>query len=359
MEMLTGTLGLNACFINFDFKNSRSSQKIVTNISWNKEIILPLGSIIDVKGLLSFQCMRVSEKEHSDYDSSFNIAPQISLIWKWPLVCSSKFASVVFTPIFGVIMAGGKKHADIFEDQFCEINDINFLDGNRQVSSYNVDTGHRICYGIKLSDYKNGENLYRLTIGRSTEISSPPDRSESTGIKYKSSDVVTSCDIFLSDRWTLTMNGNYCPQSRRWSRIETGLVFSDKKYSIDIMAFSGSQNLYDPFSISNLSEEDKKQKYKGLILDTGIYLTNKLKLKNSIIIGNECRTQSAQPSDGGDKPVQTSDGGYKPIKYNIGIEYKNECASVDFVMERKNLKGGDLKPETTFRLIVNLKNLGF
>jgi hypothetical protein len=55
---------------------------------------------------------------------------------------------------------------------------------------------------------------------------------------------------------------------------------------------------------------------------------------------------------------QAKSGGYKLIKHSLGIEYKNECTTVDFVVERKNCRGGDLKPETVLRLVVHLKNLG-
>jgi len=35
--------------------------------------------------------------------------------------------------VIGIIAAGNKKHTDIFEEQFTEINDINFLEGGKSL----------------------------------------------------------------------------------------------------------------------------------------------------------------------------------------------------------------------------------
>jgi hypothetical protein len=260
--------------------------------------------------------------------------------------------NTIFTPIVGVIVSGNKKRMDVFEEPFCEINDVNFLDGNKSISSYNVDAGDRVYYGFKLAGYKNGDNLYRFTIGRSTELTSPQDRLESTGLKYKNSNIVTSLDVFLSNEWTFIANGNYSSQSKRWEKIETGLNFSNEKVCFDLMLFKGKQYLYNPFDprLKDVSEERKTQKYKGIMFDVGWYATRRVKLKSGVVLGNDDDIFAIER--------RSSKGNCRLIRHSVGIEYKNECATVDFAIERKNYRGGDLKPETIFRLAVHLKNLG-
>ncbi|MDR2158066.1 MAG: LPS assembly protein LptD [Holosporaceae bacterium] len=348
INLFTGTFNLDSCFQNLDFNNHRSAQKFMSNASWSREILLLGGQLIDLKGTLSFRGLKISEKERSLYDSSFGFTPQLNCAWKWPLVLSSDLMNTIFTPIVGAIVAGNKKNTDAFEDQFCEITDLNFLDGNKSISSYNIDSGSRIYYGFQLSGYRNGENLYRFTIGRSSELTSIPPRLEATGLKRKNSNIVASTEIFLSDELTFIANTSYSPQSKRWTRNEIGLNFSEKKVCFDLMLFKGKQCFYDPFSILADSEEQKTQKYKGVMLDGGWQANRNAKLKCGIVIGNDHETLMKK----------SSGNGYKLARYNAGIEYKNECATVEFVVERRNYRGGDLKPETAFRFVVYLKNLG-
>ncbi|MDR0632024.1 MAG: LPS assembly protein LptD [Holosporaceae bacterium] len=352
-DLLYGTFSLDSYFANLDFNNHRSAQKFVSDASWRKEILLPFGHLVDLKGSLFFQALKVSERQRSKYDSSLGVTPQLSIIWKWPLVLSSDLMTTIFTPILGTIIASNKESVDIFEEPSTEISDINFMDGHKSISSYSSDSGKRICYGFKLAGYKNGENLYRFTVGRSMELTSPPDRLEATGLKYKNSDIVSSLDVFLSDEWTFIANGSYFPHSKRWTRIESGLNFSDKKVCFDVMMFKGKQCLYNnPFTTESnpIAEEQKTQKYRGIMLDAGWYVSGTVRLKGGIVMGNDSTTPTAL---NGEKK-----GKYHLVKRNVGIEYKNECTTVDFLIERRNYRGGDLKPETALQLVVHLRNLG-
>jgi hypothetical protein len=145
------------------------------------------------------------------------------------------------------------------------------------------------------------------------------------------------------------MNGSFSTCSKSWSSAEIGLNFSDKKICLDLMAFRGKQCLYNPFAadVKTASEEQKTQKYKGIMLDAGWCMTTSVKLKGGIVVGNEIAALTAINKDK-----------FHSVKQNVGLEYKNECTTVDFVIERKNYRGGDLKPETTLQLVVHLKNLG-
>ena len=62
------------------------------------------------------------------------------------------------------------------------------------------------------------------------------------------------------------------------------------------------------------------------------------------------RYYSFQRSDESDKN--------KLIKYSVGMEYQNECTSVDMTVEQTKYRTGDLKPETAFWFIITLKNFG-
>ncbi|MDR2646249.1 MAG: LPS assembly protein LptD [Holosporaceae bacterium] len=349
-DLWNGTFGLDCCVMNLDFRHHRSARKAVSNASWEKEILLSDGHLIDFKGILSLQGEKVSRWERSGYDSSFMAKPQVNVAWKQPLVLTMPGqTSAIFTPIIGIIIAGNKKNVDFFEEPFCEINPINFLVGNKCISPYNIDSGDRIYYGLKLSGYQDGKNLYRYTMGRSTELTAIPDRFEASGLKQRNSNIVSSLEAFLSSEWTFIMNTSYSTHSKRLSNIDAGLNFSDKKICFDLMIFRGKQCAYNQSFIDykNISEEQTTQKYKGIMFNAGWNVSSTIKLKGGVVFGNEVNTVTIANKDN-----------VRLIKQNIGIEYKNECTTVDFIVERKNFSTGDLKPETNFQLAVHLKNLG-
>jgi hypothetical protein len=273
-------------------------------------------------------------------------------MWKWPLLFSSEWMDTIFTPICGVIVAGNKKHTDVFENQFCETTDINFFHGNRSMSSYNVDSGNRAYYGLKLTGYRNGENLYHFIVGRSTELISATNTAESCDLKSRNSNLVASLDVFLSGQWTLVSSASYSVRSKHWTKVEAGINFAGEEVSFDAMVFKGKHNFFNPFTTTgaDLPEARKKQKYKGIAASANFCLTKAVRLKSGLVMGNDQNPVSAGSSSNG--------GHLRLVGYNVGGEYKNECVTVDFSIERRNYRCGDLKPETVFQFEVHLKNLG-
>ncbi|MCR5225299.1 MAG: LPS-assembly protein LptD, partial [Alphaproteobacteria bacterium] len=350
-DFLNGTFSLDSVFMNLDFCHGRSARKFVSSPSWNKKIMLPFGHILEIAGTVSLRALNVSEKQHSEYDSSFNVTSQIKCMWEWPLLFYNSAMSTIFTPIAGAVIASNRKYSDIFEDQFNDLNDINLFEGNRSTSSYNIDTGKRVFYGARIAGYNGASQIYRLITGQSYDLTSvSEDKAEASGLKYKRSNVVSSLDIFLTDELTLSSYGSYSPKNKDWTKFEAGLKFTHKGFSADIFGFNGRQCFYDPFKVlpSALTEEQKTQKYKGIMFDCGWQATHALKLKNGITFGNKCE----------DLNTKINNADFKLVKYNVGFEYKNECTSVEVVLERTNYKSGDLKPETSFRFVLHLKNLG-
>ena len=116
-------------------------RKQAINIQWNKEFIVSYINLFELKILATLKVLNVNEKTKTNYDSFFEATPQVSMSWKRLLLLSSVLVYAVFTPITRIIAEGNKKHTDIFEEQFSEINDINFLEGRKSLSQYNLDYG--------------------------------------------------------------------------------------------------------------------------------------------------------------------------------------------------------------------------
>jgi hypothetical protein len=95
----------------------------------------------------------------------------------------------------------------------------------------------------------------------------------------------------------------------------------------------------------NIPEEQRIQKYKGIMFSAGWNVSHTIKLKGGAVFGNKVNTAANKDN-------------IRLIKQNIGVEYKNECTTVDFVVERRNFSTGDLKPDINFQLVIHLKNIG-
>lgn len=347
VNLPNGVLNIDSTLMNLLFHHSRSARKTVINPSWNKRLLFPFGNILDISALVSLQMLNVSEKKHSDYDSACNIIPQLKCMWQWPLLLSSAGYSTILTPIVGTVIASSKKNIDIFEDQFSDINDINLSEGYRSSSSYNIDTGRRIFYGTRCASYRNGEPLYRLTIGQSYEFTSVPNRLSASGLKYKHSNIVSSMDVFLSDKMTLMYSGSYSPKERYWSKFETGINFTHNNIASSILGFNGRHCLYDPF-VTNpvLNEKQNTQRYKGIALHIDYQVSSTFALSAEATFGNKGSTSQET-----NQPI-------KLVRHNVGFKYQNECTYITLHVERKNYRSGDLQPDTSIRLVVHLRNLG-
>lgn len=355
-----GTAAVDIMGMCLDFNNARSAQKITANASWTKEILLPLGQILQVSSVLSFRALRVSEKEHSQYNSEFSLLPQISCFWKWPLIMRRKNLKTIFTPIVGIIIANNSKFQDIFEYPFSELNALNLFTGNRSISAYDVDSGQRICYGVRISGYYKGQNIGQFIIGQSSELTTPPKQTESSGLKYKNSNTLFGADIFLMKNFTWISRGSYCHHTGHWSRIETGVDVQYKKYDCNFMVFNGRHCFYNPFDdtiynsqktpIDGVYQGQEIKKYKGVSFDVGYKATPKFKLLAGIVIGNRAHNDP--------KTTQQDNGQCKLIRQKIGMIFNNECTEIRTELAFNKFRSGDLKPETVLKVAVHLKNLG-
>lgn len=351
-ELFGGTISVDVMGMNLDFNNSRSAQKIIANASWSKSIFLMFGQLLQVSGMMSTRALRVDEKNHSQYNSTCTITPQISCIWSWPLAATKGKYQTIITPIIGMVWAGNSKFQDIFEFPFSELNALNLFTGNRSISAYDVDAGHRICYGARFSGYYEGQNIYQVIVGRSSELGDVQQQAETSGLKYKNSDILFGADVFFSPKIIWVSRGSYCHHTKHWTRIETGLEYQYKKYDFNVMIFNGRHCFYNPFNdqIYGRPDAQKIKRYKGVSFDMGYQTTPKVKLTAGFIIGNRAHNDPDE--------MQKDSEQCKLIKKKIGIIYKNECSEFRGEMAVNRFRSGDVKPETVFKFSIHLKNLG-
>lgn len=346
-QVFGGTLNFDTAFMNMIFKDGRLSQKYVCNPSWYKEILMPGGHIFEFNTVLSVQGLKVKEENQSDYNSYFQAMPQLNLTWKWPLLVETPLHNLVFTPIAGTSIAGNKKYYDAFETPFDEINESNVFSNNRSISPYNIDSGKRYFYGFHANGYHGAKNIYHFALGQSFELTEPQKHLESSGLKYKKSNIVGVLDIFFNQNLTLSSSGSYSQQNKHFDRIEAGANYSDETFSAGVMGFRGKQCSYNPFKIQKdfIDEKISEKKYKGIVFNAGYKISSRTQLNCGIVLGNRFEDKS-------------NSGKLKLLKRGVSVNFGNECTKVFLQYERENKRGGDLHPETTFRVVVQLKKLG-
>lgn len=351
-QIFGGTLNVSTAFINQYFKHGRISQKYICNPSWYKETLFPGGHILEINAVLAMQGLKVNEKDKSDYNSYSQALPQINLIWKWPLFIDSSLHNLIFTPLVGTSLAGNKKHYDVFENPFDEVNISNIFSNNRSISPYNVESGKRIFYGFHLDGYNSSKNIYHLALGESFELTEPRKRLDCSGLKYKRSSLVGALDIFFNSNLTFSSSASYSRQYGRFTQIEAGINYSNAVFSANIMGFKGKQCLYDPFKFkqTEIDESKAEAKYKGVSFNTSYIINSRTQISCGLVLGN--RSDQIELMDRKDS------GRLKLLKYGAALHFENECSKVSIRYDRENKRGGDLHPEQTFRVVIHLKKLG-
>ncbi len=349
-NLFGGTFQVDTSCINLEFKNNRRSQKYIVNTSWDKEFMLPFGQLLNFDTVTSFQGLCVSESKRSDYSSYSQVLPQLNLTWQWPLAAQSFMSDAIISPILGVSLAPNKNHFDIMENPFDEINETNLFSNNKSISPYNIDSGCRYFYGAKINGYSHAQNIYRFMIGQSVDITKRKNILESSGIKNKHSNIISTLDIFLTKNLSFLTVCSFSTKNKTWEKVESGLNYNNGNLSFDLLAFKGKQCFYDPFkTFQEPIEEISQKKYKGVYLNSEYKITRKTTLDYSIVFGNDYSPIDTQV---------TKSEKLKLIKHGIGITYENECSKISFKCERNNRYDGDLRPETSFKVVVQLKKLG-
>lgn len=351
-NLFGGMLFIDANVMNLDFNESRNAQKVVLKATWEKNFLLIGGHLLTLDGILLLKTLRVSEKRRSEYNSATAAIPQVRILWQWPLVCNVPVDAMwktIITPIAGLIASSNKEYMDIFEYPFSGIDTLNLFSGNRSISLYELDSRSRVCYGMKIAAYNNSRNVVQFIIGRSVELNKAKKYFESSGLKYKCSNWVTGLDIFINDNVSWISRGSYCSSTRRWTQIESGIRAIYKKIELDTMLFNGKQCLFDPFKTNLINEDECTKKYKGVDLNLGYHINRMCKINYGIVLGN-----SNYEQDNEQKRRHRS----KLIRHKIGFTFYNECTELVCEIARNMYHAGDLKPSTSLRLAVHLKNLG-
>ena len=352
MNLLGGTFKVDATGVNLEFKNGRRSQKYVINPSWSKDFVLIGGHLLNINLVASFQGLNVAEDNESSYDSYSQVLPQLNATWQWPIVFSSKyFAKMIVSPICGITLAPMKDHFDAMENPFDEITETNVFANNRSISPYNVDSGSRYFYGTKINGYNDSRNIYSLMIGQSVDITRPRATLKYFGNENKHSNILGSLDIFFTSNLSFSNVISYCNATKTIDRFESGITYVSNKYSFDAMAFKGKQCFYDPFKINDsaVTETIAEKKYKGMYLNANYKAIDNTSLSYSIVFGN-----NHDPIHG---DFDNRSNKLKLLSHAVGATFENECSKLTLKLERNNRRTGDLKPETCFKFVVQLKKL--
>ena len=350
-DFLSGTLSFEMLAMNLAFPESRNSQKYIMNSMWSKEFILWKGILADISFGATLQGLQVSEKRRSDYDSYFQARPVSTIKFQWPFVITYQKMETIISPILGLNAAENKKYFDVMESPFDELNIVNVFSNSKSISPYNIDSGSQYFYGANVEGYNCSKKMYKFICGRSVSLTKVLERTESSGLKYRHSNIVGELDVFLTRSLTATIDGDYSTQDKKINKIESRINYDCDRGAFGIMAFRGKQIFCDPFKVNEdlLDEEIVQKKYKGIQINLEYKISNKLKFNNYTTFGNESDDIVV---------LDRRNDHLKFLKNSFGITYENECAKFSFQCEKNNRRSGDLHPEIDFKILVQLKKLG-
>ncbi|MBB5721967.1 LPS-assembly protein [Loktanella ponticola] len=291
--------------------------------SWTRDLNLPAGLQGDVTGALRADQYFI--KDDSAYASSFTrLVPTIGATFSWPLIAGSTTgASHMLTPTLAVAWSDAYGDTPPNEDSTrAELDQSNLFDLSRFPGDDRVETGTRAALGVTYTRQGAASSFSSLTFGRVVRSSSDDDFSASSGLAGKASDwllagQITSPQGVHFDGRVLVSDALETTRGAGRLGWRTDTVTLDAAYIWQAADATESR----PDAVSEWT------------LDTAVQLNDAFKLSA------DARYDIAADS---------------PATAGLGVEWRNECVTVDLSVSRRFTSSDTIDPSTDYGLSVSL-----
>ncbi|HKY95262.1 MAG TPA: LPS assembly protein LptD [Kiloniellales bacterium] len=264
--------------------------------------------------------------------------PELAVQWRYPLVRRSESLQQIIEPIAQIRLAppewriGGIPNEDSLDLEF---DDSNLFSLNRYPGIDKIDDGPRVDYGLKWTALGDHGGYTSIFVGQSWRLldSGYPDGS---GLENQLSDIVGRIESSPAEWLDLTYRFRMSPDTFRFDQHELALYAGVPELNLSVGYLFSSTDLFD----DDLFDEEDQQDEGGreeLYVRVGTQFTDHWAAFAS----------HRQDIDNG-----------RPLETRFGIEYEDECISIQGIFERTNFRDREVEPENAFFVKIALRNLG-
>jgi len=331
-----------------------SSQRLSNTVAWKLPYISKDGQIIEAKASIRGDAYAVNDLALTNGENfsgeTGRVIPQLDLNWRYPFANNlGEGKSLMLSPVVESSLSPNLRNFSNIpnnDSQISEFSNINLFSSNRFAGLDQIESGLRTTYGMRghfqLEDEKYIEWLFGQAYQENESSSFPLAHTQNVsfsdyvgdiGLKYNKFDLYYR---FRIDRQTFEPTSN-----------EVNAYLTINPFRIDASFISlKDQPLFG----------ERKEVFGSVGVDLNENWTWNLNgrkdLSNSSASVSTSNSSAAQNINLFDN---TSSG---TVGLGTGIIFHNECVNITTNAGRSYISRGDVKPTTTYSVVLTLKNFG-
>ena len=313
---------------------SRDVFRTGVSTGWRRDWLLANGAVADVEGQIAAAAYWIGQDEtiggqDAKYPSWLrHAAPAVSASLRWPASrMSGSGALDVLEPVAQIAWTDSYGRTAPNEDSLLvEFDEGNLLSLSRFPGSDLREQGWRATLGLSWSRFAPGGSEYALTAGRVVRAENLEQFSEASGLDGAISDWLVAGRVGLDDRLSL-INRSIFDDSLDFSKSETRLAWSGR----DLTASTG-------YVWVIADQKERRANH-----------TSEWNMDGALSINDRWTGAINWRYD-----LRAS----RATRAGLGLEYRNECVSVDLSLSRRFTSSTELEPTTDIGLNVRLNGFG-
>lgn len=310
-----------------DACTSRDVMRAGLSAGWRRDWLLANGAVADVEGQIAAAAYWIGQDTR--YPSWLrHAAPAVAASLRWPVSrMSGSGAMEVLEPVAQIAWTDSFGRIAPNEDsRLVEFDEGNLLSLSRFPGSDLREEGWRATLGLSWSRFAPGGVDYALTAGRVVRAENLEQFSEASGLDGAVSDWLVAGRIGLDDRLSL-INRSIFDDGLDFSKSETRLAWSSE----DLTASTGYV-----WVVADQAERRAND-------------TSEWNMDGALRINDRWTGAFNWRYD-----LRAS----RAVRAGFGLEYRNECVSVDLGLSRRFTSSTALAPTTDIGLNVRLNGFG-
>ncbi|WP_158595886.1 LPS-assembly protein LptD [Oleomonas cavernae] len=349
-DSIGGRLDLTASSVALWRQEGTSQRRFSAGAAWQRPWITDLGSVItvdlSVRGDLYDSEDVIDDSGNDVSGQTARLLPKASLDMRYPMVRPTENGRQVIEPIAQIVLAPSvplSKKISNEDSQSFEFDDTNLFAVNR-FSGYDVwDSGSRFVYGLRSAYYGNGGTTFSVFLGESYEFSDQEDvYPEGSGVGDGRSDFVGAITFTPTSWLDIQHNFRLDKDDLSFNRNDIRAIIGDKRFT----AYVGYMAVKDPSGVPGQNDRDE------------IYLTAIAHLDDNWSIYGDTRRRLNGSSLVTTSSSDTTTDSANQLSTGFGLFYTDECIEIGGVFRREEYRDRDIEPDTSFNLVLRLRNLG-
>lgn len=306
---------------------ARDLMRAGLSLGWGRDWVLANGMVADVAGHVATDTYWIGQD--SSFSSPLNhITPTAAAALRWPMArTTASGARDVLEPVVQLAWTDTIGANVPNEDsQLVEFDEGNLLALSRFPGTDRYERGWRATLGLSWSRYVPGGSEYGLTVGRVVRAEDLGQFTMASGLDGAVSDWLVSGRVKVNDRISV-LNRSVFDDTFEFAKSETRLVWSGKQLSAATSYI---------WVIEDAAE--------GRDTDTSEWNMDGAWRFNNHWTGTFNWRYDVDAN--------------RAVRAGVGLEYRNECVSVDLSLSRRFTSSTILEPTTDIGLKVTLNGFG-